>query len=140
MALQVESPTVIQTLLCEDVRIENTGKTILIGVFGAGVFVPSFPAHIMFVLWIRMLWPNAGKHSIELSAVNESNIMMLPVATFSLEVDRPSEYADVSVRQVLLTIQTAGDVIFKWRVAGDTEWKELITITVAEGSVPAATV
>ncbi len=52
-------------VLCDDVRRENTGKDILIGVYGGNVKVPAFPAVFAPVFWISMTAKNVGSYQVD---------------------------------------------------------------------------
>lgn len=55
------------TLFCEDIRTEQSGKKIFIGVFTGNIQVPSFPADIQLqtVTFLRRI--SQGEHVMELS-------------------------------------------------------------------------
>jgi hypothetical protein len=41
-----------QALLCDDVRMEQSGKSILIGVYNQHMMLPYFPVAIPVCLWV----------------------------------------------------------------------------------------
>ena len=45
--------TVESVLLCDDIRREDNGKAILIGVYSGDIVVPQFPAVLRLSLWLQ---------------------------------------------------------------------------------------
>lgn len=43
-----------QALLCDDVRTENNGKSILIGIYNQHIILPVFPTSISVCLWVDL--------------------------------------------------------------------------------------
>ncbi|MDF1599684.1 hypothetical protein PZ895_07830 [Mesorhizobium sp. YIM 152430] len=51
-----------ETVFCDDVRLENTGKHILIGVYGSDIVPGVMPANLGISLWTRVYGLAKGKH------------------------------------------------------------------------------
>lgn len=52
MPVSVES-----VVMCDDIRKEASGKDLLIGVYGGGLVVPSYPMMIQAAFWIELSTP-----------------------------------------------------------------------------------
>jgi hypothetical protein len=53
------TPRVLFGIVCDDVRREDNGKLVLIGVYGGSILVPSFPATVVLSLVLAVDVSNA---------------------------------------------------------------------------------
>jgi hypothetical protein len=56
--------SVIDVLVCDDIRTEDNGKPMLIGVYSGDILVPDFPANLVLALFIGIRLP-VGETAIE---------------------------------------------------------------------------
>jgi hypothetical protein len=54
-------------VVCDDARRELAGKDILIGVYGGGILVPSFPVSITLCVWMELIPEQSGQLQVEIS-------------------------------------------------------------------------
>lgn len=59
-------PKIETALVCDDVRREQSGKDILIGVYTAGIGVPALPSQQRFAFWLMLSAPEPGAFSLTL--------------------------------------------------------------------------
>lgn len=53
-------------ILCDDVRIEDSGKHLLIGVYTNGISVASFPANLLLSIWLNVSFDEIGEFGFQL--------------------------------------------------------------------------
>lgn len=54
MSSSSQDMKILSALICDDVRREDNGKEILIGVYSGSILIPTIPANIMLTAWINM--------------------------------------------------------------------------------------
>ena len=128
-------PRLQQTLLCDDVRREDNGKQILIGIYGNDVLLPGFPANITLCLWMRFTAPTEKQYSLEFSVVGEREQSLLPSLSVTMDVADASKYIDLAIRGVTLNVTEPQIVTFKWRSIG-AELREILSIEVNTRATP----
>lgn len=57
--------TIAAAFLCDDVRREDNGKMIAIGIYGNRIFVNAFPAILRLSALTNVSFPSAGRHSFK---------------------------------------------------------------------------
>lgn len=122
-------------LVCDDVRREENGKEIIIGLYGQAVVVSALPATIPLCLWARFESSTIGGHEIELSVVRESGEEILHGVSIMLQVRDPSDVSDVSLNGIMVKQETPGTVRFRWREKGQDQWKDMISVRIRPGTV-----
>jgi hypothetical protein len=50
-------------IVCDDIRREDNGKEIIIGVYSGSIVVPQFPATLLLSLWVGLEAPRAQSPS-----------------------------------------------------------------------------
>jgi hypothetical protein len=51
-------------IVCDDIRTEDNGKDIIIGVYNDKILVRSFPAALALSLWLHILPTKVGEHPL----------------------------------------------------------------------------
>src|SRR5690242_20107827 len=77
-------------IICDDVRKEVSNKEILIGVYGGGILVPSFPVQIPMAVWMEITPEEIGHFEID------------------FKITLPGNPAEFQMR-VILDVQTLGE-------------------------------
>lgn len=121
-------------VLCDQVRTENNGKQILIGVYGQNIVFAFLPATLALFLWTRVMPEKAGQIKSELRVVGPHELIM---AKANLITNIPKAgLASMSVIGPLqLTFQSEGIVKFQIREEG-CDWETALEIPVAQTKVP----
>ena len=55
------------TIFCDDIRVENTGKLILVGVYGTDIILGLPENPIPLAIWVRFFGLNPGTHKNTIS-------------------------------------------------------------------------
>jgi hypothetical protein len=63
----------VHCVVCDDVRNEANGKTIVIGAYTAGLTLGRIPDDIFCCLWVSVIWSGEGELPVEFRVLNPSN-------------------------------------------------------------------
>lgn len=81
-----QRPLVVDyTIICDDVRIENNGKQIFIGVYSDDIVFSSFPIEKLLNAVVRFKANEAKSHEIVISAFADKERIMEGRAKFTIE-------------------------------------------------------
>ena len=116
-------------ILCDDVRKEDNGKILLIGVYSSDILVRQFPFKKNLCLWLHGP-AERGEYKIQVrvSVTAEDNSEARQEVKQEIEVEfQPKENAEISISLlgVPLAIQEQGHVIIDVKHAGLDDWTEL---------------
>jgi hypothetical protein len=102
-------------LICEDARLEMSGKQIIIGVYPDDlIVVPKFPVDVLFAFWIVVTPLELGSHTASIEIVDESGAVPTPRgrggATFNFV-----NYADttVTIPNISVHVERTADLACK---------------------------
>ncbi|MDX0911907.1 hypothetical protein GOE02_21550 [Sinorhizobium medicae] len=111
----------IESIFCEDIRLEATQKHILIGVFSDEVLVHTTPANIGIALWLRIHGIAVGKHKIHIEAYLESGDERKLCGEISadLEVLRPGRATVINSPTLVIPVEKDG--MLKYFISFDDE-------------------
>ena len=119
---------VLSAVLCDDVRQENNGKYILIGVYVHSVVVTDFPANISLTVWIEIKPNEVGEFPGEIRVTKEDQSVLLrgeaKITTNNLEP------TTAMFNGMPLEFQGGGDYFFQWKIGDDDEWQTVKDFTV----------
>ena len=105
-------------VLCDEIRREDNGKLIFIGVYGSNILVPAFPAALILALAV-------GAEVAE--PVELSTTFQVTLGETTLVSGRGRMKASVAgnhvfpIRDILLEVPHAGDLHFQLKL-GDGDW------------------
>ena len=112
--------TVQASIICDDVRVEDNRKQILIGVYGGDFILNKIPATLTFCFWIELVARERGNHPLEFS-------IQVPGTEERVEagasINDPSEPTILIFRTTLL-IQKTGEFKLSMR-EGKAKWRTL---------------
>jgi hypothetical protein len=86
----VNDVEIVSIVVCDDVRREENGKEILIGVYGSDIILDRFPGLVAPVFWVQMIPNDAEKLSIGFRLINEADAVFFTM-TGTMEAKRPFE-------------------------------------------------
>jgi hypothetical protein len=107
-------------VLCDDVRQENNGKHILIGVYLHTVLVSDFPTNLALSVWVEINPKEVGEFSGKIRIIEDENSVLLRGETHV--VIKNPEPTTVQFLRMPLEFQRGGDYLFQWKF-GDDEWQ-----------------
>lgn len=111
---------VLNSLVCDEVRREMTGKDIIIGAYGSGITVPNFPILVALAMWCQILPLKAGQLILEImwKVADQKPIMGRLSATINVPEDPFAMFAP----SVPLEIHAEGNIEIYFRELGEEDW------------------
>lgn len=123
---------VLSVVLCDDVRQENNGKHILIGVYLRSVFVEDFPTNISLTMWIEFTPSEVGEFPGEIRVIKDDESVLL---RGSVQITTDNLEPVMSVfKNMPLEFQGGGNYSFQWKF-GDREWQTVKEFSVRKRSI-----
>ena len=120
-------------VLCDDIRVEDTRKHLLIGVYLENIVVEQFDAALIFRLWVQFYPDKDGDLFIELrmkgTAIDKS-----PLFRGVINIDKKDEFSTLRLPQMPIIIKREGELEFQIREKGK-RWKTVKSISVRKGTV-----
>ncbi len=72
-------------IICDQVRKEDSGKHLLLGVYPIDILVPDFPSTIALVLWMQLYVDRNGAFDVEFRIQKDKKIINRSKATISVK-------------------------------------------------------
>jgi hypothetical protein len=117
-------------LVCDDSRIEDNGKHIIIGVYSNNVAVEHFPATIGLTLWFQMLVGKAGEIDFEVRARDAFDRKKLFSAfEGKMNINQKEEPITMKTPQFLIQTEEPVKIVFEMRESGK-RWSKIIEIPI----------
>lgn len=110
------------TIFCDDIRQENNGKYILIGVFGEDVVPPEMPARFPIGIWARIYGFGKGQHKFEFSLVGPGARGKAQIGGI-LEIRDESEPAILAMAGLPIEVREVGHIKAMMRVDDGDEFE-----------------
>jgi hypothetical protein len=115
-------------LLCDDVRKEDNGKVILIGVYSGAIIIPEVPANLALSVWFQLRAEEAANHLAMRAKLEHGDSTVSIVGGITSEQDfrvEPGDQITVATEKLLLQIVGPGHLLLQVKF-GDREWTELM--------------
>lgn len=128
--------TIKKVIICDDVRQETNGKSILIGVHAGDILVPNFPAVFPLALWINARIENGnGTTSFDFRFRNIENQSVSGVAGKLYLPPGTTDNTTFAFQQMPIQIDKESTLIAELKL-GDEDWIELERVGVKERQDP----
>ena len=118
-------------VVCDDLRVENTGKHILIGVYVGVIGLLSLPTQLTLTWWIETAPPSADKIDGQMKIVH-SDGAVLAQGNFSIVVE-PDKASIITLQKVPVQIQSFGEIALMFKIGSD-DWVPIRKIKVVDGT------
>lgn len=119
--------TFFPAVVCEDIRIENTGKQFLIGVYPRDILVVAFPATIALSLWLPFDAEGSGELPLKVQVLGPGDTMLVKMElTGQLSASGKSA---INTPQMPIQVQAAGALKFQIQQFEE-PWETVATIDV----------
>ena len=127
------TPNLINSLVCDDVRVEKNGKHIIIGVYTGNIVPSRLPATLPLTFWFQIGGVKTEETSFEFRGSLSGTEAFGGEFTVSMidsgEDNTKSELATVHLGPIIVQFQTECDLKFDIRYQGG-RWKNAILIPV----------
>jgi hypothetical protein len=120
MNIQFNSFDVEYAILCDDVRREDNGKLIFIGVYSHALTLQVFPATLSLQLVIGVMPKRKGNVSIEVRGLLDGALSVGMTGSISLG---GTTIEPVAIPPLPFAIPHAGKLKFEMREGASSEWK-----------------
>lgn len=114
-------------IVCDQVRTENTGKHIIIGVYQSDILFNQFPAKTTLAMWLQFMTDELGEYEIEYRITIDGKTMGM--AHGKLEILSNDKIQTVLLPQIGLQIDGEGLLVFQIREKKK-RWKTLAELQV----------
>lgn len=107
------------SLFCEDVREEKSGKQILVGVYLSFIGISQFPSTIHLVLWVQFIPSSVGLYDTQMRIIDK-NDKVLVTGNMKFEIN---EIADTvfHLPAAPVKLEQPGSIRWQWRFENG-EW------------------
>jgi len=111
-------PQFLQSVVCDEVRKEVTGKEILIGVYGDDIIVGAFPATLLLSLWVRARFDLAGDWAALFQVVGKSGRQLLTPQVAILRSPGVNHLVSITFGGIPLQLEGPEQIKFQWHFGG----------------------
>jgi hypothetical protein len=115
--------TVLDCIVCDDIRQERSGKDILIGVYVTAIVVPKFPWRGILSLYLLTTWEGEGNVKIEIRIMNPDGEPAGSITGNAQAVHQGRRSAFI-FRGVVCSAIKEGPYDFQWRM-NDGDWNSI---------------
>jgi hypothetical protein len=124
----MSAPKVATAIVCEDVRIEKSGKHIIIGVYPSDIIIQETPAQIPVLLWLQIDDVGSNDKSFDFRiSISGKNIVK---GKFIVSTRGVKNRATIPLGPFPLTINEEGDLKFDVHFSEGGRWRNAITMPV----------
>lgn len=116
-------------IICDQVRREESGKHLLIGVYPHNILFPSFPGTIVLSVWIQMLNEKGGNIPVEIR-VKDSNDKILTSGGATIQAISHGGLVTLTIPSIPIDISNETVLSFQIREPKK-HWKTLKKMPVA---------
>ncbi|HSX20973.1 MAG TPA: hypothetical protein VLG38_07635 [Gammaproteobacteria bacterium] len=131
MAKRIPSITLLHSIVCDDIRREDNGKFILIGVYPELIILNAIPAQIILGIWLQFKMQLFEKTTLQFEIRGDAIQDPMP---FSLEIGDENFFGKLEAVPLIVklpfTIKSAGSFTIYFRKQGDAEWQPAQTVQV----------
>lgn len=121
-------------IVCDDIRREDNGKEILIGVYSGGIVVPSFPAPLALSFWMQFSASEAAENiPVEFRVVGENEDVQFARMSAGMRVGKAG-LGSIGLGAVPVMLQIPTTLRLQMKQY-DSDWKTVYEIAVEKGAV-----
>ena len=132
MARQRPGFTIKNAIICDDIRKEDSGKYILIGVYGENITVSRFPFSSTFAFWISVMTHREGEILCQWKMTHDK-LGDLSITDGKITIKKIEAESPIPLRQVPVQVHEAGVLSLKVRES-EGRWRTVKSIPIRLGS------
>ena len=114
-------------LVCDDVRIERSGKSIIIGVYVHDIQVIDFPAQLALTFWVRFDAPEIGDYKGQMR-IKSADGAIFARGEFGFTAHENGIGA-IGFERIPVHLHAEGPLKFEWQFDSG-EWETVLSIPV----------
>lgn len=111
-------------IVCDDIRREDNGKQILIGIYTGDIIVSAFPTNLNLSFWLHLAVEKPGIAKVEVQMLLGPGETQIFRAQSSLETKEPDPFTVLAFGGIGLAATHEGYISLQWRQVGD-DWQEI---------------
>jgi Family of unknown function (DUF6941) len=127
---------VAAVVMCDDIRIEQNNKHILIGVYNGAIVVASFPAELQVCWWIQIFSDATGKIDLDLQLIKDEQAVLVRMEIGFETQDR--NWAAMTLPKVPLQFRGPGHAKLQMKIKDGAEWTTVQEFAIKQGGVSVA--
>lgn len=108
------------TIFCDDIRLENSGKHLLIGVYTSKLVVPELPWNATLATWVSLSGLGSGTHSIQfiVEYVTADSTRVIGDVSSELTIEQPDVQTILSPTGLAVPIDAEGFIRLLVKIDG----------------------
>ena len=118
-------------IVCDEVRIEDTGKHIIIGVYPETIVVPEFPAGLLLCIWAQLYLDRDGELDVQLRVLENKKEVSRGSAKF--RITNHKEVLTTTFREIPVRVISGGVLTFQMREENG-KWKTFKKIPIRKST------
>lgn len=118
---------VVTAVLCEGIRVEESKKYILIGVYPENILAKAFPTQLSLSLWVQMYIDRNGEILFDFRVLYNKKQIMKGEA--GAEVGNYKEIITLPITPIRINAEAEGTLSFQFREKGQ-RWKTIKTVEI----------
>jgi hypothetical protein len=120
-------------ILCDDIRLEQNNKHILIGVYNGTIVVQDFPAEFPVCWWIQTLTNQTGKFEFDIRLIKDEKDTLLRVQV-EFEIHTKG-WAAMILPKVQLQLHGPGNLQLQMKTKSESDWITIQESEVRQGDI-----
>jgi hypothetical protein len=112
---------ILNTVVCDEVRKEVSGKFFLIGVYGDAIVVPSLPRQVTVSLWCHIVPKALGLMTIEVMMEGPDD--QKATGTIQALIVAQDQPFGMHIGPMILDVPKSGEVQFSLRMLNEDQWQ-----------------
>jgi hypothetical protein len=125
--------TVKTVVVCDQVRREDNGKEMLIGVYSAGILVAQLPAPLMLSFWIQFKSTDVGETAVLFRLMGGEDVKFAEMH-IQMQLLRPG-MGSMTIGPIGIMLQVVTSLTLQMK-QGDQDWATIEEISVEKGDAP----
>jgi hypothetical protein len=125
----------ISSVVCDDIRREDNGKMILIGVYGREVTVGALPALLIMSVFTIVQSKIAGDIPFTIRVIGDGDHQLIPNIPLVAKISG-SLTANIVIKGLPINLLSEGKITFQWKMEEGTDWGTIFELRVKKGEVP----
>lgn len=122
-----------QSIVCDDIRREENGKDIIIGVYSGNIIVPMFPAPLALMYWLQFYASQAmDEMRLEFRVVGDNEIQFA-AAKAGMRIGRAG-MGSIAVGPFPIMLQIPTTIRLQTKI-GDQDWRTINQTAVEKGQI-----